>query len=308
MMPEKKRAPYRSGRGKGDVSQIQGHLCDKTADELLTDLEAKIDEMTDLTYDEDIVDSYLAALDKKAPLEGDFNVEQSWDKFRSKYAALFDEVALPELELESPPKSSHKNSFRRTFLRVVVVAAIVAVLSIFGAQAAGVDVLGAIGRWTKETFRFVTPTVSTESVKPISESPGSISDIMQYQTIQDAFHAHSITAEQLIPSKIPDGYTLQYVDAFSLPNQIVVEASYGNDSGSGIGMSYTYWETGNMVPSIVEKDGADVIEYQKNGITHYILSNENIITVTWINGSCECVLWSDITLEELLSVVDTIYQ
>ena len=30
MMPEKKRAPHQSGRGKGNVSQIQGHLCDKT--------------------------------------------------------------------------------------------------------------------------------------------------------------------------------------------------------------------------------------------------------------------------------------
>ena len=40
MMPEKKRAPHQSGRGKGNVSQIQGHLCDKTADELLTELEA----------------------------------------------------------------------------------------------------------------------------------------------------------------------------------------------------------------------------------------------------------------------------
>ena len=73
-MPEKKRAPHQSGRGKGNVSQIQGHLCDKTADELLTELEARMDEMTDLTYDEDVIDSYLAALDKKAPLEKDFDV------------------------------------------------------------------------------------------------------------------------------------------------------------------------------------------------------------------------------------------
>ena len=56
-MPEKKRAPHQSGRGKGNVSQIQGHLCDKTADELLTELEARMDEMTDLTYDEDVIDS-----------------------------------------------------------------------------------------------------------------------------------------------------------------------------------------------------------------------------------------------------------
>ena len=59
-------SPTPVGRGKGNVSQIQGHLCDKTADELLTELEARMDEMTDLTYDEDVIDSYLAALDKKS--------------------------------------------------------------------------------------------------------------------------------------------------------------------------------------------------------------------------------------------------
>ena len=99
MMPEKKRAPHQSGRGKGNVSQIQGHLCDKTADELLTELEARIDEMTDLTYDEDVIDSYLAALDKKAPLEKDFDVERSWEKFRSQHAILFDEDILPKPEV-----------------------------------------------------------------------------------------------------------------------------------------------------------------------------------------------------------------
>lgn len=153
MMPEKKRAPHQSGRGKGNVSQIQGHLCDKTADELLTELEARMDEMTDLTYDEDVIDSYLAALDKKAPLEKDFDVERSWEKFRSQHAILFDEDILPKPEV--PQRGSHGFRFRRAFARVVVVAAIVAVFTMFCAQAAGIDVFGAIGRWTEETFRLL---------------------------------------------------------------------------------------------------------------------------------------------------------
>ena len=48
-MSEKKRSPHQSGSGKGNVSQNHGHLCDKTADELLTELEDRMDEMTDLT-------------------------------------------------------------------------------------------------------------------------------------------------------------------------------------------------------------------------------------------------------------------
>lgn len=112
MMPEKKRVQHQSGSGKGSVSQIQGRLCDKTADELLTELESKMDEMTDLTYDEDVIDSYLDALDEKAPLEEDFDVKQSWEKFRSQHAILFDEDALPKPEV--PQKRSHGFRFRKS--------------------------------------------------------------------------------------------------------------------------------------------------------------------------------------------------
>ena len=34
----------------------------------MTELEAKLDSMTDQTYDEELVDAYLEALDEKAPL------------------------------------------------------------------------------------------------------------------------------------------------------------------------------------------------------------------------------------------------
>ena len=180
MIPEKKRAPHQSGRGKGNVSQIQGHLCDKTADELLTELEARMDEMTDLTYDEDVIDSYLAALDKKAPLEKDFDVERSWEKFRSQHAILFDEDISPKPEV--PQRGSHGFRFRRAFARVVVVAAIVAVFTMFCAQAAGIDVFGAIGRWTEETFRFAAPAGPATSA--VSAVPVDIDGVLIYEVEQ----------------------------------------------------------------------------------------------------------------------------
>lgn len=228
MMPEKKRAPHQSGRGKGNVSQIQGHLCDKTADELLTELEARMDEMTDLTYDEDVIDSYLAALDKKAPLEKDFDVERSWEKFRSQHAILFDEDILPKPEV--PQRGSHGFRFRRAFARVVVVAAIVAVFTMFCAQAAGIDVFGAIGRWTEETFRFAAPAgpaTSAVSAVPVDIDGVLIYEVEQYPTLQDAFDAHSIS-EPLAPSWIPEGYVLDYVEASPSTGQVVFTASYSS--------------------------------------------------------------------------------
>lgn len=54
-MPEKKRTPHQSREEMRGVSQSKGHLHDKSAEELLTELEAKLDSMTDQTYDEELV-------------------------------------------------------------------------------------------------------------------------------------------------------------------------------------------------------------------------------------------------------------
>ena len=74
-MPEKKRTPHRLREEMRGVSQSKGHLHDKSAEELLTELEAKLDSMTDQTYDEELVDAYLEALDEKAPLPKQFDVD-----------------------------------------------------------------------------------------------------------------------------------------------------------------------------------------------------------------------------------------
>lgn len=299
-MPEKKRAQHQSGSGKGNVSQIQGHLCDKTADELLTELESKMDEMTDLTYDEDVIDSYLDALDEKAPLEEDFDVKQSWEKFRSQHAILFDEDALPNPEV--PQRKSHGFRFRKTFARVVVVAAIVALFSMFCAQAAGIDVFGAIGRWTEETFSFVVPNNSATSVTGSSET---VTGTEEYPTLQDAFDAYSIT-NSLAPSWFPTGYKSDYVEVNPLIGQIIFSAAYSNGQET-ISLDYVYWTDDAFTPAMFEKDSGSVLEYTKNGIVHYIMSNENILTAAWINGTCECSISGELDEEEMATIIDSIY-
>lgn len=111
-MPEKKRTPHQSREEMRGVSQSKWHLHDKSAEELLTELEAKLDSMTDQTYDEELVDAYLEALDEKAPLPKQFDVESSWNQFRSKHSILFDADDI----LPNPKHSrsfSHKFRFRK---------------------------------------------------------------------------------------------------------------------------------------------------------------------------------------------------
>ena len=303
MMPEKKRAQHQSGSGKGSVSQIQGHLCDKTADELLTELESKMDEMTDLTYDEDVIDSYLDALDEKAPLEEDFDVKQSWEKFRSQHAILFDEDALPTPE--APKRRSHGFRFRKTFARVVVVAAIVALFSMFCAQAAGIDVFGAIGRWTEETFHFVAPAVPVASTFPGAAGGELLYELEQFPTLQDAFDAYAIS-EPLAPSWIPEGYTLDYVEASPSVAGITFSASYSNGQ-SILSFLYSYQTDDSFSSSTFEKDGSSVIEHVQNGIVHYIMSNVDVRVAAWVNGTCECSIFGPMSEEEMIAMIDSIY-
>ena len=300
MRPEKKRAQHQSGSGKGSVSQIQGHLCDKTADELLTELESKMDEMTDLTYDEDVVDSYLDALDEKAPLEEDFDVKQSWEKFRSQHAILFDEDALPNPEV--PQRKSHGFRFRKTFARVVVVAAIVGLFSMFCAQAAGIDVFGVIGRWTEETFRFSAPASSRS---PAAQNDDLLSNPKEYTTLQDAFDDYSIS-EPLAPTWIPEGYVLDYVEVVPSSGQILFNASYSNGQ-STLTFSYSYRTDSVFQSSTFEKDDASVVEYTKNGIIHYIMSNVDVRVAAWVNGTCECSIFGPLSVEEMMVMIDSIY-
>jgi len=191
-MPEKKRTPHQSREEMRGVSQSKWHLHDKSAEELLTELEAKLDSMTDQTYDEDLVDAYLEALDEKAPLPKQFDVESSWNQFRSKHSILFDADDI----LPNPKHSrsfSHKFRFRKAIPQLVAAAAIVGVLGMFGAQAAGIDVFGALGRWTEETFHFVAPKASAAPTYHTVSNGDGFYELEQYSTLQDAFDAYSIS-------------------------------------------------------------------------------------------------------------------
>ena len=304
MMPEKKRSPYQVCSGKEDNSQIKEHQLDKSADELLEELEAKIDEMTEESYDDKLIDAYLTALDEKAPIDEslNFDVDQSWEKFRSQHAIIFREE-----DEYRPTGHARRFSFRKATARFIVVAAIVVVFSIFCVQAAGIDVLGAIGQWTEDLFRFTD--ISEEPGHDSGSNPNSdnsLSGVMHYPTLQDALDANSI-ASNLVPSWIPDRYELGNVEVTNLANQTIFDTYSTSKSNSTLGITYTYWASDGFTPSVIEKDVSDVTEYVQGGITHYIMSNEDVRVVTWINGRCECTIWGNLSLDETEKIIDSIY-
>ena len=284
------------GGAEDRAAQIKKHLADKPSDEILDEFETELDTMTDLSYDKDKIDAYLAALDEKDPLEEDLDINQSWLQFSERHAILFEQENEPE---ERKPRNTPR---RRPVLSRLLIAAVIAVLaSLLCAQAAGFDVFGVIGRWTHQNFKFERDHAAGEAAPPAASQTSYTS----YATLQEAMDAYGIQ-EALAPTWIPEGYEAEYIKAVQYSDQIIFSASY-NDGTSDLGFSYIYWTEKQYEPSVLEKDGMPVILYERAGITHYIMFNENVLVATWINGSCECTITGKVTREELERMIDSIY-
>jgi len=117
-----------------------------TEEELTEGLNEALESMTEENYDSALIDAYLAALDRKAPMPEIPDTDTSFANFKNRLLQTF------------PAKNDIAVSPRRkvrSVWRVGLVAALTAICLMGGmvvAQAAGVDVFGAIARWTDEVF------------------------------------------------------------------------------------------------------------------------------------------------------------
>ena len=284
------------GGAEDRAAQIKKHLADKPSDEILDEFETELDTMTDLSYDKDKIDAYLAALDEKDPLEEDLDINQSWLQFSERHAILFEQENEPE---ERKPRNTPR---RRPVLSRLLIAAVIAVLaSLLCAQAAGFDVFGVIGRWTHQNFKFERDNAAGEAAPPAASQTSYTS----YATLQEAMDAYGVQ-EALAPSWIPERYKAQYIEATPFVERTMFNASY-SEGTSELMFSYIYWTEKQYESSVLEKDGMSVILYEREGITHYIMSNEDVVAATWMNGNCECIIAGNVTREELERMIDSIY-
>ena len=107
------------------------------------------------------LDAILYLSDLLARRNGPSDPDAAWAQFQTKYRPYADGRSLydfgdEEGSLAQAPPASRPRSVRR-LRRLSILAAVLTACLLGGmvAQAAGVDVWGAIARWTDETFRFI---------------------------------------------------------------------------------------------------------------------------------------------------------
>ena len=135
----------------------------------------------------DTVVEEVVAREKENPTGRLPDVDTAWDELQMMYHNMPDEGRLPLSSFGAavsagedglaPLDNSTADKPRRIPLRrvartaaVVAAAAALCLALMVGAQAAGVDVFGALARWTDDTFRFETQPTDVDNNSALYES------------------------------------------------------------------------------------------------------------------------------------------
>ena len=302
-MSEKDGSPRPQGGAGEHISQNYGRLKNMPADELLFEFEAKMDGMTDLDYDGELVDAYLAALDEKAPLDPDLDAEASWNELRTKHADLFEKDATDE---NGPAtENARKVPMRKLLPKIVALVAAAALFIALCAQAAGFNILGAFGKWTADIFGFSSSDGGTGNSGTDFTAKNNNSEI--YLAISSALKRCGIT-EDLAPKWYPEGFEadppkVHNTDFF---NYITCYFSGENDRHFEIEIT-RYNDPLKIEAPSFEKDESTFEEYVSGDRLFYILSNLDSTSAIWSDGEMYTIhILGDISTAEIKAIIDSI--
>ena len=281
---------------KMDASQINEHLDNMSIDELTDALTDMWDATDDLSYSTDWMDECLERIEKieNAP---DFDADASLEKFLGKHSRL--------VECASRASESSRTKISRWKSPVAAVVAILAVLgSMVTVQAVGIDVFGAIARWTNETFRFTSSLQNSTDPDTDTQNTNNQSPDGEYTSLRDALDACGIN-QSMVPKWLPEGFELAKVSVSSQPSPMSIRAKYtfGNRNFSLI--IFLYDSTDAVDCTVFEKDSATVTTYERGELTYYIMSNNQRLTAAWMpNDQMVCTIVGDLSVDEVKQIID----
>lgn len=192
----------------------------------------------------------------------------------------------------------------RKFVRRVLLAAVVAVcaFSLVACSSGIGHFFRMVGMWTAEVFTFENQYAGDVPEELAVSRPLPAAD-GQYASMQAALDAYGIT-ESVVPV-IPKGFSLTAVDVSTLAydGRTIFCALY-QDGDAYIVLQVTAF-TGENATSF-EKDGSEVREYARQGITYYIYQNNASFCAAWYTGNLECLVDTNLSEDAVYSMINSL--
>lgn len=251
------------------------------------------------------------------------DVDQQWEQFVAHYMPDMRKAALESEPAEHAvsPQTNHQPfevpqkrvvRFSRIWRTALVAAAAIACMFavMVTAQAAGVDVFGAIARWTEDIFSFGQISPDSEVSDNLGqETEGPVADAQdpnrEFASLQEALDAYGMT-EVHEPGWLPEGYALDSIDVLAENDPFLrtFEVTYTDGEGLiGIGIISSEGEPFTQV----QKTDDPVESIEKNGVTFYLLQNTGNYTIAWYTDQYEYYLTSNGEKDVLWQVAESMF-
>ncbi len=240
------------------------------------------------------------------------DVDSAWQRFAHDGIPLVEseedlssiiECAAVLKENDSQERSAEKHiskpAIRFVARKIGIIAATVCILFtiMISAQAVGIDVFGAIARWTDETFHF---DVYSEG-RAYTEGNGGHTD-----KLGEILDDYSLSIE-LAPTWYPAGYTMSDIEVHQEDGNLQIFYSCDNGEGDYFSVQVLKYEDADELSSyIIEKSNEDVEILKSHGKQFYVLTNEDTITATWSDGHILESVSGNLSKEDLFQIIKSI--
>ena len=239
------------------------------------------------TVDDELVRLILNVLEERErdyPVEVDAEIEAAAERFAQ---------SLDNHKVGTTKKRTH------WIIKVASILLVVGVLLFTIPQAANAETFWEmLVRWTDSVFEFFTPGDSDDKQPEYAfktDNPG-------LQDLYDTVVNLGIT-DPVVPMWVPEGYAIKELSVFEEPSEvtIVLIMKYGERE---LQLSVCMQKTSSPLNHM--KDSQNVEIFEKNGIEHYIFSNNDQLNATWSIRNVECTVVIDCQ-EDIYRILNSIY-
>lgn len=192
-----------------------------------------------------------------------------------------------------------KIKLRPVLQKAGLMAATVCILlaGMMSAQASGIDVFGALAKWTDETFHFAASNANNSIYQE---------NIGNAEWLNSTLTAYSLSTD-LVPTWYPDGYTISGVETHQDGENLQIFYSCEDGEGGYFSVQILRYEDPAELSSYtIEKSEEDVETVRCADKEFYILTNEDTLTATWSDGHILESISGNFPKDDLLHIIKSI--
>ena len=258
--------------------------------------------------DVDYIMAIMEVINKREQAaEHQSDVDAAWKEFQEQYqgqAAAFNRSNYCETDSShrdqsssTPPSPKKSHTLRLLLIAVIMIALLGGTASGFG------RVFQAVVNWTAETFGFEAPYGEKASADAFAQED-------PYADLRSAVATYTILP--VIPKWAPEGTTRATeagVQTTERRGSVILSGFYQIEARQFIVRIRVYNELSTDYTGSYQWDAKQtVLSHIVGGLNHDIICNNQKNSVAWTNENVECMIQGDLSVEELETMIDSIYE